>query len=301
MGLLNYHHLRYFWTVAREGSIVRACRQLHLTQPTISGQLRAFERSLGVKLFARAGRSLVLTETGRTVFRFADEIFSLGRELEHTLAGRPGSQSLRLFVGVADSLPKEIAYRLLDPALRLPEPVQVTCEHGDPDYLGSRLAVNALDVVLSDTPLSPTSKIRAFNHLLGESGLSFMAAPRLVRVYRRGFPQSLNGAPLLMPAENTFFRRSLEQWFDAVGIRPHTRGEFTDPGLLKVFGQNGVGIFPVRTVVENETERQYGAKVIGRVPHIRERFYAISVERRLKHPAVVAITAAARRRLFPSG
>jgi LysR family transcriptional activator of nhaA len=298
MGRLNYHHLLYFWTVAREGSVVRACSQLHLTQPTISGQIRALERAIGAKLFARAGRNLVLTDTGRTVFRYADEIFAMGRELAHTLAGHPSDQSLQLLVGVADTVPKEIAYQLLQPAMNLPEPIQVVCEHGQPDYLFGRLAVNALDVVLADAPVSPSTKIRAFNHLLGECGLSFMATPRLAAAYRRGFPQSLNGAPILLPAESTVFRRSIEQWFDAVGVRPRVRGQFTDPGLLKVFGQNGEGIFPVRTAVERETQRQYQVKLVGRVDSIRERFYAISVERKLKHPAVVSITAAARERLF---
>jgi LysR family transcriptional activator of nhaA len=300
MGHLNYHHLLYFWTVAREGSIVRASALLHLTQPTISGQLRTLERSVGSKLFARAGRNLVLTDTGRTVFRYADEIFTLGRELEHTLVGHPAARPLRLIVGVADTLPKEIAYRLLEPAMNLAERIQIVCFHGPPEHLLTQLGLNTLDVVLADAPVSPSVKIRAFNHLLGESGLSFMATPQLAAAHRRRFPKSLNGAPFLLPAETTVFRRSLEQWFDAEGIRPLVCGEFTDPGLLKVFGQNGTGIFAVRTAVEDETRRQYGVKLIGRVDSIRERFYAISIERKIKHPAVVAITAAAREKLFVS-
>ena len=298
MTWLNYHHLLYFWTVAREGSIVRACAQLHLTQPTISGQLRSLDKALGVKLFERVGRNLVLTETGRVVFRYADEIFSLGRELQDTLKGRPSGQPLRLLVGVANTLPKEIAYRLLEPALRLAEPVQIICEHGMPDSLLAKLAVNALDVVLADAPVSPTTKIRAFNHLLGESAVSIMGTSRLAATYRRDFPQSLESAPFLLPSENTAFRRSLEQWFDAEGIHPRVRAEFADPGLLKVFGQNGAGIFAVRTVVESETQRQYKVRLVGRVESIRESFYVISPERKLKHPAVVAITEAAREKLF---
>ena len=298
MAWLNYHHLYYFWTVAREGTIARACARLHLTQPTISGQLRALESSLAAQLFERVGRNLVLTATGRIVFGYADEIFAVGRELQDTLQGRPPGRPLRLLVGVASTMANEIAYRLLEPALRLPEPVQLICEHGRPDALLGQLAVNALDVVLADAPVSPTAKIRAFNHLLGECDVVIMGAPALAARYRRGFPRSLEGAPFLLPAENTVLRRSLEQWFDAVGIRPQARGEFADPGLLKIFGRTSVGVLAVRAAVERETRQQYGVVVIGRIRSIRERFYAISVERKLKHPAVVAITAAARGKLF---
>jgi LysR family transcriptional activator of nhaA len=295
---LNYHHLFYFWTVAREGTIARACVQLHLTQPTISGQLRALEKTLGAKLFDRVGRRLVLTDTGRVVFGYADEIFSLGRELQDSLQGRSAARPLRLLVGVASTMPKEIAHRLLEPATRLQEPVQLVCEHGAPDALLARLAVNALDVVLADAPVSPTTKVRAFNHLLGECDVLIMGAPRLAAAYRRGFPRSLEGAPFLMPSENTALRRSLEQWFEAGGIRPVVRGEIADPGLLKVFGRHGAGLFAVRAAVARETQHHYRVRLVGRVESIRERFYAISVERKLKHPAVVAITAAAREELF---
>jgi LysR family transcriptional activator of nhaA len=298
MARLNYHHLLYFWTVAREGSIARACAQLHLTQPTISGQLRRLEKALGAKLFDRVGRNLVLTDTGRVVYGYADDIFSLGRELQDTLRGRPAGRPLRLLVGVADTLPKEIAYRLLEPAQRLAEPVQLVCDHGKLEYLLGRLAVNALDVVLADAPVSPTTKVRAFNHLLGECCVSFMAAPSLAAAYRRGFPKSLDGAPFLLPAEDTTLRRSLEQWFDAEGIHPRVRGEFADPALLKVFGESGGGVFTVRSAVERETRQRYRVRPLGRIESIRERFYAISVERKLKHPAVVAITEAARAELF---
>ena len=298
MKWLNYHHLLYFWTVAREGSIVRACTQLHLTQPTISGQLRTLEKSLGTRLFDHVGRTLVLTEAGRLIFRYADEIFALGRELQDTLDGRPAGRPLRLVVGVADSLPKLIAYRLIEPALRLPEAVQIVCEQGNPETLLAQLALHTLDVVLTDAPVSPATKIRAFNHLLGECGVALFGVPALVAAYKRGFPQSLNGAPFLLPAENTVLRRSLEQWFDAKGIHPLIRGEFADPALLKVFGQTGTGIFAVRAAVEQETMKQHNVRLLGRIESIRERFFAISLERKLKHPAVVAITAAAREKLF---
>ena len=298
MRRLNYHHLLYFWTVAREGTVARAGARLHLTQPTVSGHLRSLEAALGARLFARAGRTLTLTDVGREVYRYADEIFALGRELEEVVRdGRPAHPA-RLLVGVADTLPKEIAYRLIEPALSLPDPVRVVCEHGPPDDLVARLAVHALDVVLADAPAGPAAKVRAFSHLLGECGLSFMGTPDLVAAHKHGFPQSLEGAPILLPAEGTVLRRSLDQWLAAQGVQPLVRGEFADPGLLKVFGQNGTGLFAVRTAVEAETERQYGVRLLGRVDSIRERFYAISVERRLKHPAVVAITAAARQHLF---
>jgi LysR family transcriptional regulator, transcriptional activator of nhaA len=298
MAWLNYHHLLYFWTVAQEGTIARACTKLHLTQPTISGQLRRLQNTIGVKLFERKGRNLVLTEEGRVVFRYADDIFSLGKQLQETLKSRPFGRPLRLLVGVADTLPKEISYRLLEPVLRLPEPVQVVCDQGKFEYLLTQLAVNAMDVVLADAPVGPTTKIRAFNHLLGECGVSLWGSAKLTAIYRRGFPDSLNGAPFLMPPDNTVLRRSLEQWFDDRQIRPKIRGEFADPGLLKVFGRYGAGLFAVRTAVEKETQRQYQVSLVGRIESIRERFYAISVERKLKHPAVLAITEAARAKLF---
>jgi LysR family transcriptional activator of nhaA len=298
MAWLNYHHLLYFWTVAREGSIAKACAQLHLTQPTISGQLRSLEKSLNVKLFDRVGRNLVLTDTGRVVYRYAQDIFSLGRELRDTLEGRPSGRPLRLMVGIAETMPQLIAYRILQPVLFLPEFVQIICEQGKPEHLLAQLAVQTLDVVLSDAPASPGIKVQAFNHLLGECGVSFVGTSKLVAAYRRGFPQSLDKAPFLLPPENTWLRRSLEQWFEAVGIRPLPRGEFSDPALLKVFGEHGAGIFAVRTSVEQETQRRYKVHVLGRVESIRQRFYAISLERKLKHPAVIAITAAAREKLF---
>ena len=298
MNWLNYHHLLYFWMVAREGSIVRACTILHLTQPTISGQLRALEKAVGVKLFDRVGRNLVLTETGRMVYRYADEIFSLGRELQDTLKGRPPGRQLRLLVGTAPTLPKSIVYRLLEPALHLPEPVQLVYDEGNPDYLLAQLAVNSLDVVLADMPASPLVKVRVFNHLLGECGVSLMGTAKLAAAYRRGFPCSLDGAPFLLPGENSVLRRSLDQWFEAEGIQPLVRGEFADSAVLKVFGSIGMGIFAIPSVVEEEVQRQYRVRLVGRVKSIRERFYVISVERRLKHPAVVAITHAAREKLF---
>ncbi|MFO0843484.1 MAG: transcriptional activator NhaR [Gemmataceae bacterium] len=291
---LNYHHLLYFWVVAREGGIARACDKLYLAQPTISGQLRRLERAVGHKLLARAGRGLALTETGRLVYRYAEEIFSLGGELVDALNGRPApGQPVRLVVGVADVLAKMVSYRLLEPALRLPHPVQIVCREDKPERLLAELSVHGLDLVLSDGPVPPAVKVKAFNHLLGECGVTIMAAPALAKAYRRGFPSSLNGAPFLLPAESSSLRRLLDGWFDVNKVRPAVRAEFDDSALLKVFGQQGVGLFAVPDAVEGEIRRQYNVHRVGRLEGVRERFYAISVERRLKHPAVLAISLAA--------
>jgi LysR family transcriptional activator of nhaA len=297
MNWLNYHHLLYFWMAAREGSITKACRQLHLTQPTVSGQIRALEKKLKLRLFERSGRSIRLTDAGQMVYRYADEIFSLGRELEESIAGQPTDRPLRLMVGVADALPKLLVHRLLKPALGLAREVRISCIDGEPDRLLGRLALHELDLVVSDFPANPRLGVKTFNHLLGECGVSFLATPKLARKFRAGFPGSLHGAPMLLPAENTALRRSLEQWFDERAIRPVVRGVFTDIALLKAFAAEGEGIFAAPGAVEDEVQRMYRVAVVGREESVRERFYAISVEKRLKHPAVVAISAAARRTL----
>lgn len=298
MEWLNYHHLLYFWTVARHGSISRATEELYLAQPTISSQLRALEESLGEKLFTRTGRNITLTEMGQVVFRYADEIFSLGRELTDTLKGRSVGRPVRFTVGVADVMPKLIAYRLLQPALQLTDPIRVVCLEDKPERLLAELAVHGLDLVLSDAPIGPMVKVRAFNHLLGESNVTIFGPPKLAVKYRRQFPQSLDGAPMLLPTETTSLRRSFAQWCESKNIRPFVVGEFEDSALLTVFGQSGAGLFPAPSVIEREVRRQYRVQVVGRVAEVRERFYAISVERKLKHPAVVAISEAAQQHLF---
>ncbi|MGE3540396.1 MAG: transcriptional activator NhaR [Candidatus Tectimicrobiota bacterium] len=298
MEWLNYHHLHYFWVVAREGSIARASVQLHLAQPTISGQIRALEEALGEQLFTRVGRHLVLTEVGRVVYRYAEEIFTLGRELMDTLKGRATGRPLRLVVGVADVLPKLIAYRLLEPALHLPTPVQVVCREGKLDRLLAELALYELDVVLSDAPSSSLNNVRAFNHLLGECGISLFGTTALAHEYRAGFPASLDNAPFLLPTDNTMLRRALEQWFTSIGIRPRVMGEFEDSALLNAFGQTSLGIFAGPAVIEAEIQQQYGVVVIGRIETVRERFYAIAVERKLRHPAIIALSEVARETLF---
>jgi LysR family transcriptional activator of nhaA len=298
MEWLNYHHLLYFWTVAREGSIARACEKLRLAQPTISGQLRLLEESLGEKLFAKQGRGLALTEVGQVVYRYADEIFGLGRELQDVLKGRPRGRPLRLLVGVSDLVPKLIAYRILQPVLTMPEPVQLVCGEDTPDRLLGELAEHRVDVVISESPIPPTIPVKAYNHLLGTSTATVFAAPQLAERYRKNFPACLDTAPFLLPMEGSSLRRALEQWFDSQNIRPTPAGEFKDGALMKTFGQAGAGLFAAPSAIEREIREHYRVGMIGRIETIVERFYAISVERKLKHPAVVAISEAARQDLF---
>lgn len=298
MEWLNYHHLYYFWVVAKEGSIARACEKLRLAQPTISGQIRLFEEALGEKLFAKSGRGIVLTDTGQVVFRYAEEIFPVGHELLDVLRGRPQGRPARFLVGIADVVPKWIAFRVLEPVLRMSEPVQLVCYEDNTDGLLISLAAHQLDMILTDAPVSGPARPRVFNHELGQSGVTFFSSDKaLAQQYRRGFPKSLDDAPLLLPIEGAALRRSLDQWFDTLQIRPRIAGEFQDTALMKVFGQFGAGIFAAATAVEKDVETQYGCRVIGRTTEVTERFYAVSVERRLKHPAVVAVSQAARRLL----
>ncbi|REJ68245.1 MAG: transcriptional activator NhaR [Planctomycetota bacterium] len=298
MEWLNYHHLLYFWTVAKEGGISRAAERLHLAQPTLSSQIKKLESSLGSPLFDRVGRSLELTETGQLVYRYADEIFSLGREMVDTLKGRPSDDRLRLTVGVPDVLPKLIIYELLRPALGSSEEVRLVCFEGKLNELLADLALHRLDLVLADSPLTPGAHVRAFNHLLGECGVTVLGTPVLAKRFKRGFPKSLNGAPMLLPTQNTTLRRSLELWFDAEDIRPQIMHEFEDSAVMKVFGQAGEGLFVSPSAVEKEVKRQYAVQAVGRIAEVTERFYAISIERRLKHPAVLAISKAAKSTLF---
>lgn len=298
MEWLNYHHLLYFWVVAREGSISKATKLLRLAQPTISGQIRTLEDQLGEKLFQRQGRNLVLTEMGRVVYRYAGEIFTLGNELMDVVKGRPTGRPVRFVVGLAGAVPKLVAHRLLEPALRLPESIRIVCQEDRSDRLLAELSVHALDLVISDAPIGPHVNVRAFNHLLGECGVTFFGTPELAKAHRRRFPQSLDGAPILIPTEGTSLRRALESWFEREGVRPDIVAEFEDSALLKVFGQAGRGLFAGPTAIEREICGQYEVRVVGRSDAVRERFYAISMERKLKHPAVLAITEAARSTLF---
>jgi len=295
---LNYHHLLYFWTVAREGGISKAAEKLRLSQPTISAQVRMLEEAVGERLFQRQGRTLVLTDTGRLVYRYADEIFVIGRELTETLRGRPTGRPLQLTVGVANVVPKLIVYRLLQPATKGPEPVDLVCREDNAEQLVTQLATHALDVVITDTPAPAHLRVKVFSHLLGESEIAFFApAPQAARLKRR-FPRSLHDAPLMVPTVNTALRRSLDDWFERERLRPRIVGQFEDSALMKVFGHSAGAAFPAPAAIERDVCRFYGVRVIGRTSAVRERYYAISAERRLKHPGVLAITSAARDQLF---
>lgn len=297
MEWLNYHHLLYFWVVAREGGQAQAGKLLRLSPSTLSGQIRALEESLGEPLFTRSGRRLVLTDVGRVVYRYADEIFTLGRELVDTVKTKTPGRAARLQVGVTEVLAKLVVRRLLEPALHLPEPVQLVCHEDAHERLLARLAAHELDIVLADAPVPAGSTVRAYNHLLGECGVTFFCTPRHIGL-RRGFPRSLHRAPVLLPTEGAPLRRALDQWFSSTGIRPDVIAEFEDSALLKVFGADGLGVFAAPSAVEDAVKEQYGVRALGRVDAVRERFYAISVERRLKHPAVIAISEAARLEVF---
>jgi len=298
MEWLNYHHLLYFWVVAREGGLVPAGKMLRLSHPTLSAQVHALEDHLGEKLFTKVGRKLALTEMGRVVYRYANEIFSLGREMVDTVKGRATGSPLRLDVGVVDVVPKLVVRRLLQPALSLSEHVRLVCHEDSYEKLLGDLAMHTLDIVISDAPVPAGSTIRAFNHLLGETGVSFFGTKSLVESYKRGFPKSLDQAPMLLPVEGLTVRRSLDQWLDKNDIKPRIVAEFEDSALMKVFGSDGLGIFAAPTAVEAEVIAQYGVHLLGRSDEVRERFYAISVERRLKNAAVEAISNAARHEIF---
>jgi len=295
---VNLNHLLYFWVVAREGSITAASRRLGLTHPTVSGQIHALERVLGHKLLARRGRGVVLTEAGRLAQDYVDSMMSLGGELVEMLAASPAGRPRRFEVGVANAIPKLVVRALLEPALRLPEPVRLVCREDRPAGLFAALAANELDVVFTDVPLAPHSTVRAFNHVLGESDVSFFAPARLAQRLERGFPRSLDGAPVILPTDDTNLRRTLDAWFLAEDLRPRVVAEIEDAALASVFGSLGLGAFAAPTVVASALHAQYKVVPVGRVRTLRETFYAISAERRLQNPAVVAVREAARASLF---
>ena len=294
MEWLNYHHLLYFYTVAREGSVTKASKALRLAQPTLSGQIRKLEESLDEKLFVREGRNLALTDVGRLVYRYAEEIFSLGREMQDALRGRPTNRPAKLLVGISDAVPKLVCHRLLKTALALEDRVELVLHEGKTNDLLAALAVQQYDMVLTDAPLGPQARVKAFNHSLGGCGVGFFGEPDLARRHRRGFPKSLDGAPMLLPTSNTTLRHSLDRWFAALGVRPTPIAEIEDTALLKVFGQHGTGVFAAPIVVADELCKTHGARLIGQTEKVREEFFAITVERRITHPAVAAIAAAAR-------
>jgi LysR family transcriptional activator of nhaA len=298
MEWLNYHHLLYFWTVVRAGSIHKAGQELRISAPAISTQLKQLEEQLGEKLLTRSGRRLVLTEMGRTVFSYADEIFTLGREMLDVVRNRPVGRPLRLHVGVVDVMPKIVVQALLQPALRLREQVRIVCREASSEQLLGRLATHEIDVVLSDSPVDPSIKVRAYNHLLGECGVMFVAAAKLAERYRRHFPKSLDKTPMFLPTDNTAFRRNLDFWFESNGIWPLVLGEFEDYALLRAFGETGAGVFPMPAIFQNQIRKQKHLKAIGVIDDVQLQFYAISAERKLQHPAVLAIRNAAQHELF---
>ena len=302
MAALNYKHLHYFWVVAKTGGIARAGERLHLTAQTISGQITLFEDSLGYQLFNRVGRKLELNDAGRTVFAYADQIFTLGEELEEVMRFRPGGLPLQFRVGVADAVPKTIAYLLLETALKLNDPVRIVCREGKLNNLLGDLAIHRLDIVIADSPMPANIDVRGYSHLLGECNTSFFATPALAKIYKKNFPQSLDDAPFLMPGEDAAVRPKLLRWFEKEKIRPQIAGEFDDGALLNAFGEAGTGIFAAPSAVAMQLQQQLGVVQIGQTEQITEQFYAISVERRLTHPAVLAIQSAARESLIiPKG
>lgn len=296
--MLNYKQLHYFWAVAKAGSMVRASERLHLTPQTLSGQIGLLEETLGVALFLRVGRRLELTETGRLALSYADEVFQIGNELEEALRSRPENRSIQLRVGVDDAVPKSIAYRLLTPAICLDEPVRIVCREDKLVRLLVELAIQRIDLVLADRPLPAGTNVKGYSHKLGDCGITFFAEPRLAAQFTDQWPQILNVAPLLIPGKEAAVRIPLMRWFEAHQIRPHIVGEFDDSALMQAFGQAGTGIFIAPSVIAEEVRREHGVTILGHTNEVTEQFYAISMERRLTHPAVVAINDTAHRELF---
>jgi LysR family transcriptional regulator, transcriptional activator of nhaA len=296
--MVNYKHLHYFWVVAREGGVARASERLHLTPQTISGQLSVLEDYLGVGLFSRVGRNLELTEVGRLVLSYADEIFSLGGELEEVIHQLPTGRPQQFRVGVVDVLAKSIAHRILQPALQMPEPVRMICREASLDSLLAELAVHHLDLVLADRPIPSTVSTRGFSHKLGECTVSFFATEELKNTLKGDFPRCLDGAPILLPSGGNQLRSSIDQWLDKYRIHPRMIAEFDDSALMKAFGKEGAGIFIAPTAIESEVELQYQVMAIGRVDEVKEQFYGISVERRVTHPVISTLMEAARESLF---
>ena len=292
---LNYQHLLYFWSVVRTGSLARACDELALSAPTISAQLRTLEQRLGEKLLTKSGRTLVPTEAGRLVFSYADEIFGLGRDLVDALEHRPTLRPLRLAVGIDDVVPTELAQRLLEPARAVKPPGRLGCQEGTLERLVAGLAVRELDVVLSDAPITPGLNVRAYSHRLGTCGESWMAAPALAKTLRRGFPKSLHGAPVLLPTNDTAIRRELDMWFGRQNVRPVVVGEFEDYALMREFARAGHGFTSVPAVLHEQFRREYGFASVGPATGVDAQFFAITVERKNKHPAVVAVVENARK------
>ncbi len=290
MEWLNYHHLRYFWTVAKEGSLARAAAKLHVSQPSISEQIGELEDALGERLFRREGRNNKLTDAGQVVFGYAEEIFTLGRELMNTVKQRPGARVLRFYVGVVDSFPKLVTNEVLAPVFGMRQTVHVICREGKMDDLLAQLAAHRLDIVLSDEPASSNTIFKTFNHPLGETSATFCAEKKFAAELRRGFPRSLHGAPALLPAENTSLRRALEKWFRDHQIEPRIVAEFEDLALMKVMAAEGRGFIAVPTVALKDAVAHYAFQPVGEAAQCRLHFHAVTAERRIAHPAVALVT-----------
>jgi len=298
MAALNYKHLHYFWAVVKSGGVARAGERPHLTPQSISGQLRLLEEAVGEKLFRRSGRKLELTEAGRLVADYAKEIFALGEELQGVLRHKPTDRPAIFRVGVAEMVPKSVAYRLLEPAMHLTHPVRIICREDRMDNLLGELAVHRLDLVIADRPMSSNMNVRGFNHLLGKCGITFLATAALAKAHRGAFPARLNGAPMLLPGEDVAMRPQLMRWLEERKIAPRIVGEFDDSALMKAFGQGGAGVFAVPTVIARQVCLQYSVMKLGATDEVTEEIYAISAERRISHPAVVAISEAAKREMY---
>ncbi len=286
---LNFRHLYYFWVVAKEGSVTRAAERLDVAVQTISAQVALLEQSIGKALLAPQGRRLVLTEAGRIALGYADQIFLLGEQMQEVLMANDIGKTMRLTVGLSDSLPKLTASRLLEAALKLPQKVKLVCHEDDFESLLGELSVHKLDVVLTDRAVPSGTTLRVFSHLLGESEIMLFGVPALAERYKPNFPKSLNGAPVLLPTRNHAIRGRIEHWFETHDVRPDIVGEFDDNALLNTFGRNGTGLFPAASALARDVGEQFGAMPVGEITQVREQFYAISNERKIKHPAVEAI------------
>jgi len=298
MAMLNYRHLHYFWIVARSGGVVRAAERLHVTPQTVSGQIRLFEEDVGETLFTRSGRGLQLTDAGRTILSYAEDVFAAGEALEAALEAGMNGGAVLFRVGISDAVPKSVAYRMLEPALRDGPRLRMTCREGKLAELVTDMAAHRLDIVLADAPMPAELPVRGFSHLLGHSGVTFFAAAGLANCGRIPFPRCLDAAPMLLPGENAAIRPKLLRWFQDQKLHPRIAGEFDDSALMKAFGQRGAGVFPAPTAIAAEIEQQYRVRVLGSTDNVKSEFYAISVERRVTHPTVQVILRKARDELF---
>lgn len=299
MQQLNYHHLYYFYVTAREGSIMRAASLLHLTPQTVSGQIATFEDYLGKKLFDRKGKRLILNQQGQFVYSYAEDIFSLGSELLQNLKQKESSHHLQFTIGVTDIIPKVLAFDLFRTCIDYDENLKLVCKEGDLESLLGDLALNKLDLIFSDQPLPPGGNIKAYNHFVGETGMTFFAEQSLAEKLQSGFPLSLHRAPMLLPGEKSTLRVELIAWFDRLGIVPDIAAEFEDSALMKLFGQGGYGVFCAPSPIAEHVTKQFQVEVVGSTNDIREDFYLISPERKLKHPAALHLFEFANKMINP--